>query len=664
ENLPEGVLHPKRIFKGVVKGVSDYGNRVGIPTANGAVLFDEGYVCNPVVYCGTVGIIPKDKCFKKVTPGDLIVAVGGKTGRDGIHGATFSSIALDKDTESSCVQIGNPIVEKKVLDTVLQARDKNLYTAITDCGAGGFSSAVGELGVNCGAKVYLERVPLKYDGLAPWEIWVSEAQERMVLSVPKKKVKKLLKVFRDEDVEATVIGEFTNTGKLEIFYKKEKVCDLDMDFLYHGVPRKKLKAVWQRKKSLLSGKLSSLSRHSRHEQSLGDVLKKVLSSLNVCSKDWVIRQYDYEVQGQTVIKPFVGKNNDGPSDATVIWPYVVARKNQECEAKASPIKLKGIAISNGINPKYSKIDTYWMAASCIDEALRNIICVGGNLSHTALLDNFTWGNPSSPHQLASLVRACQACYDMAKVYGTPFISGKDSLNNEFIAEGRKISVLPTLLVSAISVIEDIRKVITMDLKQPGNSIYILGITKDELGGSEICAVLSKLPTPSPLREKWRSVGDIGTVPTVNPQKAKLLMNVLSKAIKKGLVKSCHDCSEGGLAVSCAEMCFAGELGMEIDLSKVPVEFTLLTQAGGSSEQDAVFSDLTILFSESNSRFVVEVAPSDEIQFEKILKGNIYSKIGKVTDSKRFVVYGVNGERVVNEDIFELKNSWQKTLVEV
>ncbi|MFN3966692.1 MAG: AIR synthase-related protein, partial [Endomicrobiia bacterium] len=287
--LRENVLHPRRIFKGVVAGVRDYGNRMGIPTSNGAVLFDKGYVFNPLVYCGTVGIMPKDKCFKKVKPGDLILAVGGRTGRDGIHGATFSSTSLDKDTEASCVQIGNPIVEKKVLDTILQARDKNLYRAITDCGAGGFSSSIGELGANCGARVYLERAPLKYEGLAPWEIWVSEAQERMILAVPKKNLKKILKIFSDEDVEATVLGEFTNTGRLEIFYKNEKVCDLDMNFLHKGLPRVRLKGVW----NPLRLKRTDLKKISRIDPT--EALKKILASPNVCSKEWVIRQYDHEV---------------------------------------------------------------------------------------------------------------------------------------------------------------------------------------------------------------------------------------------------------------------------------------------------------------------------------------------------------------------------------
>jgi len=608
--LPKGVLHPKRVFKGVVSGVRDYGNRMGIPTANGAVLFDKRYTCNPLVYCGTVGLIPKNKVNKKVTPGEMIVAVGGRTGRDGIHGATFSSLSLEENIESSVVQIGNPIVEKKILDVMLQARDKNLYTAVTDCGAGGFSSAVGELGQDCGARVYLDKAPLKYSGLAPWEIWVSESQERMVLSVPKKNLKIILELFGREDVEAVAIGEFTNDKKLTLFYDNALVGQLDMDFLHDGLPRLKRPAVWKRPKTKPI-KLKDKSGYS-------DDLIKILSSLNVCSKEWVIRQYDHEVQGATVTRPLVGISDDAPADACVIRPVLGQNR--------------GIVVSNGINPKYGDADTYWMAASCIDEALRNIVSAGGDLKRTAILDNFCWGKTDNPQQLGTLVRAAKACHDIAIGYGVPFISGKDSLNNEYQEKGKGISIPPTLLISGISVISDIRKVITMDLKQPGNLLYMLGITKDELGMSHFCEINGIIG---------------GRVPTVDAKKGKRLMNSLTRCIRAGLVKSCHDCSEGGLAVAAAEMSFAGGLGAEILLQKVPIH----KKAAGYA----------ILFSESNTRFIAEIAPEKALRFEKYMRGNVFAKIGSVTGSKQFIVKGLRGNTVIDRPIDDLKEAWQSPL---
>lgn len=602
EEVPDGVLHPKRIFKGVVWGVRDYGNRMGIPTANGSVVFDKGYVFNPLVYCGTIGVLPKGKSFKKVFPGDLILSVGGKTGRDGIHGATFSSLSLGKNISSSVVQIGNPIVEKKLVDTIIQARDKNLYNAITDCGAGGFSSAVGELAIfSGGVKVFLEKAPLKYKGLSPWEIWISEAQERMVLAVPKKNLKKILKIFSDEDVETTVLGEFTDTGKLEVFYKNKNICCLDMDFLHRGVPKLKKAAIWNGNGKTDSGIFSGT-------KSAGALpkLKKFLSSCNICSKEWVVRQYDYEVQAQTVIKPLVGVKNDGPSDAAVIKPF--------------PDSCRGLVVSNGIN-LYGKKDPYRMAASAIDEALRNIIAVGGNLNKTALLDNFCWGALDKPEQLGGLVRAAEACYNMSKAFGTPFISGKDSLNNKYVLQtGETVSIPPTLLISAVSVIDDIRKCITMDLKEAGSPVYIVGITKNEFP------------------------------PQVEPQTARKRMVALQRAIGKGTVASCHDCSDGGLGVACSEMCFSGEFGMEIDLKNVPV--------------DGVTHDDLILFSETNSRFIVEVKKDKEREFGKILKKESFAKIGTVTQNKKFSVRGIGGKKIIDADVFELKKHWQKTLSDI
>ena len=624
DKLPEGVLHPKRVAKGVVSGVRDYGNKMGIPTVNGAVLFDDGYLANPLVYCGTVGIMPKDKCFKKVSPGDLIVVAGGRTGRDGIHGATFSSGELTHESEElsgGAVQIGNPITEKKILDVLMQARDKNLYSAITDCGAGGLSSAVGEMGEETGAIVYLDKVPIKYHGLSYAEIWISEAQERMVLAVSPKNKDALLKMFAAENAEATVIGEFTSTKRLELFYQGNKVSDIEMKFLHSGQPRITKKAVWK------------IPKYKEPDFScpkdLTASLKKILSHYDVASKEWIIRQYDHEVQGGLVIKPLIGIANDGPSDAAIVKPRLDSNK--------------AVIVSNGINFKFGLIDPYWMAASCIDEALRQIISVGGSLKEAALLDNFCWGNPDKPDRLGGLVRAAEGCYFAAKGFGTPFISGKDSLYNEYSLYGKSTAIPGALLISAIAVMDDARKAISMDAKEAGNLIYAVGNTYDELGGSHY----------------FDTLGFIGnSLPVLRVKEAKTVMEKLSLATAKGLVRSSHDCSEGGIGVSLAEMAFAGGLGMEIFLAEVPCKGQGLRVKGqGQSSQRNDF----VLFSESNSRFVVEVEKKKQNDFEKAMKGVALGLIGCLSKGKDFKVYGLDGKVCVRADIYDLKESWQKPL---
>jgi len=615
EKLPKGVLHPRRIFKGVRAGVADYGNRLGIPTLNGAILFDERYIANPLVFCGTLGLLPGDLAQGgKQNAGDLVVLVGGKTGRDGIHGVTFASEQLTEKSTTvsySSVQIGNPIVEKKLIDVLLQVRDRRLYSRITDCGGGGLSSAVGEMAAEIGVCVYLDRVPLKYAGLSYAEIWVSESQERMVLAVPPACVEELLKLFASEDVGATVIGEFTDDRKLQLLYHGNLVCNLDMEFLHQGRPQVKREAVWQQ------------PRHTEPDfdppKDLGEALLAILGSWNVCSKEWVIRQYDHEVQGASVLKPLVGKDNDGPSDAAIIRPVLDSEM--------------GVIVSNGINPKYGEIDPYWMAASAIDEALRQIIAVGGNLRRVALLDNFSWGNTNRSDILGALVRAAQACYDMAIIYETPFISGKDSLHNEFEFESKTISIPHTLLISAVGVMEDVNRAVSMDFKKASNLIYIVGATQNELGGSEY----------------FRTRGFIGNrVPKVNPQQGKGLMDRLSGATEKGLVRACHDCSEGGIGVAIAEMAFAGGLGATIYLRSVPLG-------------EPIDRDDFILFSESNSRFLAEVAPGNKVEFEEMMNGISLAAIGQVTDSEVLEIYGVDGSKVVEASLGELKDAWQKPI---
>ncbi|NQT32471.1 MAG: phosphoribosylformylglycinamidine synthase subunit PurL [Candidatus Omnitrophica bacterium] len=612
-SVPKGALHPKRVLKGVVSGVRDYGNKMGIPTVNGAVCFDERYTGNPLVYCGNVGIMPHKFSTKKVSSGDLIVAVGGRTGRDGIHGATFSSAELTSESEtisSTAVQIGNPITEKKMLDTLIKARDRELYDAITDCGAGGFSSAVGEMGEETGAEVHLEKIPLKYEGLKPWEIWVSEAQERMVLAVKPKNLKKLMDVFGSEDVEATVIGKFTSTKKLHLYYDGNLAADLDMKFLHNGLPKVTRTAVWKRKKEDKKVLPAKKKDHTKD-------LLEILSGWNVCSKEWIIRQYDHEVQGGSVLKPLVGVDNDGPSDASINRPFLNSNK--------------GIAVSNGINPRYGDIDPYWMAASAIDEALRQIVAVGGEVDKTALLDNFCWGNTERKEQLGGLVRASQACYDMAKVYKTPFISGKDSLNNEFNTGRKTVSIPPTLLISAVSVVDDVRKTVSSDMKKSGNLIYVVGKTLQEMGGSQYFLVTGKKG---------------GMVPRVDPVRSLKLMKKMTSAIKGGLIASAHDCSEGGIAVALAEMLFAGGLGAEVFLKKVPRE-------------RSITRDDVLLFSESNSRFIVEVPEGKKNAFEKRMKNIPVGFIGKVTCSTAMTVKGLKDKTVIKTGIRKLKENWQK-----
>lgn len=617
KKLPKGALHPKRIMKDVVAGVRDYGNRMGIPTSNGAVLFDENFVGNPLVFCGNVGIMPKDKSFKKVRKGDLVVVVGGRTGRDGIHGATFSSGELTHESmgvSGSAVQIGNPIQEKKMVDTILQARDKGLYNAITDCGAGGLSSAVGEMGEKLGAEIYLEKVPLKYKGLNYTEIWISEAQERMVLAVDPKKVDALIDVFTREDVEATVIGKFTGTGRLKLLYDGNSVCDMEMDFLHDGLPQVTRQAVWKRP--------VFKEPPSKRRRDLTGELVKLLSNWNIASKEWIIRQYDHEVQGTSVLKPLQGIAADGPGDASIIRPILNSKK--------------GLILSCGINPDYGKIDPYWMAASAIDEALRQVVSVGGDITKAAILDNFCWGNTNKPDRLGGLVRASLACYDIAKAYGAPFISGKDSLNNEYSIGKKTISIPQTLLISCMAVMDDVSKAISMDAKNAGNSIYLVGLTHNELGGSQY----------------YKMKGYIGNrAPKVNPVYGKRLMTGLTKAIRSGCVRSCHDCSEGGMAVALAETAFAGGLGMNIGLGSFKPP----------PEQKSLSNEI-MLFSESNTRFIVEV--EDEKRFVGAMKDLPVWKLGYLTGNKKFKIFGNDKRLIIDAHIDELKAAWQSPFKDI
>ena len=651
ESLPPGVLHPRRVMKGVVSGVRDYGNRMGIPTVNGALYFDPRYLGNPLVYCGNIGLIPRDKSFKHQQPNDLIVAIGGRTGRDGIHGATFSSAELTSHSETlsgGAVQIGNAITEKMVLDVLLAARDRELYNAVTDCGAGGFSSAVGEMGEKIGAEVWLERMPVKYEGLSYTEMWISEAQERMVFSVSPDKWEELKALCDSESVEATVIGQFVPTGRLVLKYDGHQVADLAMEFLHDGRPPVVRDAVYAAPTaSPLSHRERARVRAEEKAEDFTASLLKILGSLNVCSKEWVIRQYDHEVQGGSVIKPLVGTTNDGPGDAAVLRPVLTSRR--------------GIVVSCGMNPRYGDFDTYWMAASAIDEAVRNCVAVGADPSRIAILDNFCWGTTDRPETLGSLVRAALACKDMAVALGTPFVSGKDSLNNEFRPLGAKepISIPPSLLISALGQVDDVGRCVSMDLKESGNLLYLVGETKDELGGSHF-AMVENLSG--------------GELPKVDAVVAKKTFVAIHRAISDGLVRACHDLSEGGLAVAAAEMAFAGSLGANISLANVPslpspacgrgagIEGTSLPSpfGRGAGGEGGSLSTLTLLFSESNTRFLCEVQPKNAAAFEKTISGIPLARIGEVTATGHLEITDPIGP-VISADITSLKEAWQKPL---
>ncbi|MEE8469184.1 MAG: phosphoribosylformylglycinamidine synthase subunit PurL, partial [Planctomycetota bacterium] len=590
EDVPKGSMHPRRILRGVVAGVRDYGNRMGIPTVSGGVWFHEGYVANPLVFAGTLGLIPRSAATKEVCPGDVILLVGGRTGRDGIHGATFSSVELSEESErvsASPVQIGDPITEKKVLDGLLIARDAGLYRSITDCGAGGLSSAVGEMGEQCGAEVNLESVPLKYPGLTPEEIWISEAQERMVLAVPPASLAECVAVFEAEDVEATDIGRFTDTGRLVLRYAGELMGDLDMHFLHQGTPRPTRRAEWT-PPALPDPGAPALT-------DAGATLLALLAQPTIASKEWIVRQYDHEVQGTSVVKPLTGERCDGPSDGVVLRPLAGSKK--------------GVALGAGANARYGRLDPAAMARTVIDEALRNVVACGGDPSRTAILDNFAWGNCDEPDRLGSLVLAAEACYEAAMAYGTPFISGKDSLNNEYRVEGQTLSIPPTLYVSAMAVVPDVARTVTMDAKTAGNLLFLVGATRAELGGSELFAQLGL---------------DGGRVPDPDLATAPKLLRKLASILARGKLRACHDLSEGGLAVALAETCLAGGLGADVDLTAIDHE----PFPAGYDET------ATLLFAESPTRFLVEIEPGQKFPFQTALMGLQVTPIGRLSQKSR------------------------------
>lgn len=607
KDLTQPMLSSKRIMEGVIKGINAGGNCSGIPTISGFMKFDKRYRGKPLVFAGTVGLIPRKignhlSHEKSANPGDYIVVVGGRVGLDGIHGATFSSVTLDSASPATAVQIGDPITQKKLSDAIVkEARDLNLYTSITDNGAGGISCSVAEMAKECGgAKVNLNKVPLKYPGLRPWEIWISESQERMTLAVPKKNWKTFHKLMESRGVEATVIGEFTNSGKVVVEWNGKKIMDMSMEFLHNGLPKHSLTTSPVQK--------TYTDPQMPHGSSRTKVLEELLATLNIGGSAFLSEQYDHEVQASSVLKPLSGAGRIN-TDAQVFHPVLNSNK--------------GVVLSSGAYPSYGDISAYHMTASALDTAVRNTIACGGKLSHLAILDNFCWCSSNEKTRLYELVQAVRACYDYAVGYGTPFISGKDSMFNDFNGhdekgESVKISIPPTLLISSIGVMPDIYKTVSPEFKNAGDLIYLLGETNDELGASEYFKLLAD-------QEKDDALGS--SVPKVDLKKNLKTYIALEQAIERELVASSLSISSGGLGIALAKASIGGMLGCNVSIKNLP---------GSATSVDSK------LFSESQGRILLSVTPKNVASFEKIVKSIPYAKLGQVSrDGKVIITDGRN-----------------------
>lgn len=623
-------LHPRRLLDGIIEGVRDGGNKSGIPTTFGQLIFHPGYMGKCLVYVTALGIMPatingEPAEEKTIYPGDLVVMCGGRVGKDGIHGVTASSETFSENTPAGHVQIGDPYTQKKMHDFLLEARDAGLIRFITDNGGGGLSSSVGESArFSNGCEIDLDRVPLKYDGLDQWEIWISESQERMTVALAPEHRDAFFALSAKHAVESTQIGRFTDTGKLHIKYNGQTCAYVDLDLLTAGFPQWEFDAVWQppSRRGLQEPVLGPAGNHER-------LLLDMLASVNICSKSWITRQYDHEVQGTSVIKPLVGVEKDVPSDASVIRPVLDSQR--------------GLAFSQAMLPFYSRIDAYHMTTCTIDEAVRRLVAVGGDPEHIGGVDNFCWpsiqydpeDNPDGRFKAAQLVRSCRALKDMCLAYGIPLLSGKDSMYVDGHLPGRygethKVSALESLQFSATSVIPDIGHCVTMDAKLPGDLIYVLGMTGNELGASEY----------------YDRLGYIGTrVAQVQPEDFMALYRALSKAIAADAVASVHGIYRGGLGVHLALVAMGGELGMEVDLARVPVE--------------NIQRDDTILYSESAGRFIVTVDPRQQEAFEAFFRGMPLACIGRVTAEQELILKGLDGGRIVRATVPALKTAWQQ-----
>ncbi len=625
EEVPAGLLHPERIRDGVHQGVIEGGNQSGIPYALGWEYFDERFIGKPLVFCGTVGTLPKRingslGYEKDILPGDLIVMAGGRIGKDGIHGATFSSEVLTQESPSQAVQIGDPITQKMLSDFIIEARDLGLYRFITDNGAGGLSSSIGEISaVSNGCKLDLSNAPLKYPGLQPWEILLSESQERMSLAVPTDKIEEFSALAKSRDVEISVLGEFTDTGKFHVVYKEQTIAYLDLEFMHEGCPRMQLTAKWDCPQLNDPATTDTVP-----ESNLEQLILNLLARLNICSNEFKARQYDHEVKALSIIKPFVGVACDVVSDATVNM--------------IAPLSKEGIVLAHGVLPRYSDIDTYHMAASVIDLAVRRIIAVGGSLDRIAAIDNFCWpdpvkaaGNPDGEYKLAQLVRANKALYDFTKLYNVPCISGKDSMKNDSTKGGVKISVPPTLLFSTVGKMNDVSLAVTLDAKKVGDLVYIIGTTGREMGGSEYHAMCDLTS---------------GAVPGVDAISAIRTYKALSSATTEELCHSIHTPAIGGLAAGFAKVAIAGRLGLRINVDAIPVSETL--------------NLIELLFSESNSRFIVTIPPRNQSRFETVMADTKIACVGEVVGDEK-LMFVRNRDLVVSLQISDMIKSYKTTL---
>ena len=610
DSLPIGVLHPQRVRDGVVAGIADYGNKMGIPTVAGAVAHQEGFTSNPLVFAGCIGLRPADLVLAGQEPGDRIVVLGGATGRDGIRGATFSSATMDAttgDVAGASVQIGDPITEKLVADVLVDARDLGLFTAITDCGAGGFSSAIGELASSLGADVELGAAPRKYPGLAPWEVWLSEAQERMVLAVRPGNLDALSTICREHGVTMADLGSFRDDGQLVVRCDGRVIVDLPGEFLHEGRPTRELLA----KRS----EPPASTEHRDASQILDNatqLLLAVLSHADVRSNEDIVRGFDHEILGATVGRPYLGAENDGPANAAVIAPLQV-------------LSGRGLAIGIGMNCRTGVIDARRMAEAAVDEAIRNVVAVGADPAQISLLDNFSWGDPRRPEMLGHLVDAVAGCCHSANAFGAPFVSGKDSLNNEYVAvDGTRRSIPPTLVITAIGIVPDADRIVTSDAKGPENALVLVGTTHAELRGSVLDAVLG--------------IDGGGDVPGGDAS-SPVRMRTIHQAIVDGLVQSAHDVSDGGLAVSVAEMAMGGRLGVSVTL-----ESDALPPGGA----------VAALFSESSGRMLLEVVPEHVDELCARTGGVV---IGYFTDEAR-IVWSIDDRVIIDLGLDASLHAWR------
>ncbi len=623
--MPEGDLDVEHIRSGVVAGVQDYGNKMGIPTVNGGIHYHEKYAANPLVYCGCAGIAPRGAFFSDPKPGDRILVLGGRTGRDGIRGATFSSMTMDEgtlETAGTSVQIGAPIVEKKVGEVLIEARNARLFSCITDCGAGGLSSAVGEMAAELGADVELSQVKLKYAGLAPWEIWLSEAQERMVIAVPPAKLEAVVSLCEGNDVEYCDLGAFTGDGRLVVRYRGEKVLDLDCGFLHDGAPRRRLRA----KAAVNSVPAAAKALPGKDALLDGDDFKfeelyrNIMGHHAIASKEWAIRRYDHEVQNGTRIGPFAGELQAGPGDAAVIQPL-------------ETVGNRGIAISNGFNPRYGEADAYNAGMSALDEAVRNAVASGADPDLIAVVDNFCWGDPRKPENMWSLLCAAKACRDASIAHRAPFFCGKDSFNNEFEApDGSRIAIPPSLLISAMGIVPDVGCAPTTDFKEAGSTVYLAG----EFSPVYPATVLQDVREGSPSRLP-------GVPGPAFSHKAPEVYRALHKAIRGNLVAACHDLSDGGLGAALAEMCFGGGLGASIELDRT-----------GYAIPKAL-SPALALFGETNGCLLVEVRDSDVGDFENAMEGQPFVRLGETRAGGTIEI--AFGDDIRTVDIETLRRAW-------